>query len=69
MDVFEELLPAQNASYDLGLKLRLSPEKVESIHANPRQRLRQVIERGRESDMERYCRCSEESRCQLTSTS
>ena len=33
VDVFEELLPAQNASYDLGLKLRLSPEKVESISA------------------------------------
>ena len=31
--VLEELLPAQNQSYELGLKLNLEPHKVESIHS------------------------------------
>ena len=31
-DVFEELLPAQNKSYELGLKLKLPQHVVEAIH-------------------------------------
>ena len=46
VDILEELLPAQNSSHELGLKLGLSPERVQGIHdrySDPRQRLRQVI--------------------------
>ncbi|CAI8043794.1 hypothetical protein GBAR_LOCUS24301, partial [Geodia barretti] len=32
-DVLEELLPAQNKSYELGLKLKLPQHVVEAIHA------------------------------------
>ena len=33
IDVLEELLPAQNKSYELGLKLRLPQYVVEAIHS------------------------------------
>ena len=33
VDVFEEVLPAQNKSYELGLKLKLSQHAVEAIHS------------------------------------
>ena len=33
MDVLEELLPAQNKSYELGLKLKLPQHVVEAIHS------------------------------------
>ena len=33
MDVLEELLPAQNKSYELGLKLKLPQHVVEDIHS------------------------------------
>ena len=32
-DVFEELLPAQNKSYELGLKFKLPQHVVEAIHS------------------------------------
>ena len=32
-EVVEELLPAQNKSYELGLKLNLPPHEVENIHS------------------------------------
>ena len=44
--IFEELLPAQNKSYVLGLKLKLQQYKVEAIHSryqNPQDRLLHVI--------------------------
>ena len=46
MDVLEELLPAQNRSYELGLKLKLPQSEVESIHSQhpqPRQRLLHIL--------------------------
>ena len=46
VQVLEELLPAQNQSYELGLKLKLPPHEVESIHSTysePRQRLLRII--------------------------
>ena len=46
MKVLEELLPAQNQSFALGLKLMLPLHVVESIcevHTQPRDRLLQVI--------------------------
>ena len=46
LKVFEELLPAQDQSYELGLKLNLPPHEVESIHSTytePGKRLLQVI--------------------------
>ena len=46
MDVLEELLPAQNQSYELGLKLKVPEHEVESIHstyAKPRNRLLHVL--------------------------
>ena len=46
VQVVEELLPAQNQSYELGLKLKLPPHEVESIHSTysePRQRLLRII--------------------------
>ena len=36
MDIFEELLPAQNQSYTLGIKLRLNPYVLDDIHQNTR---------------------------------
>ena len=44
--VLEELLPAQNESYELGLRLNLKPNNVKSIHATvsePRKRLLQIV--------------------------
>ena len=44
--VLEELLPAQNQSYELGLTLNLPPHEVKSIHAtftDPRKRLLQIV--------------------------
>ena len=44
--VLEELLPAQNQSYELGLRLNLKPHEVKSIHATfsyPRKRLLQIV--------------------------
>lgn len=44
--VFEELLPAQVKTYELGLKLELPQYEVESIHSmysKPRDRLLQII--------------------------
>ncbi|CAI8024815.1 hypothetical protein GBAR_LOCUS14380, partial [Geodia barretti] len=44
--VLEELLPAQNESYELGLRLNLKPHDVKSIHATvsvPRKRLLQIV--------------------------
>ena len=34
VDVLEELLPAQNKSYELGLKLKLQQHDMEAIHSN-----------------------------------
>ena len=34
VEVFEEILPAQNRSYQLGLKLKLPQHDVEAIHSN-----------------------------------
>ena len=44
--VLEELLPAQNKSYELGLKLKLPDYVVEGIHksfSDPQERLLQVL--------------------------
>ncbi|CAI8021635.1 hypothetical protein GBAR_LOCUS12812, partial [Geodia barretti] len=44
--VLEELLPAQNQSYELGLRLNLKPHDVKSIHATvsePRKRLLEIV--------------------------
>ena len=44
--VLEELLPAQNQSYELGLTLNLPPHEVKSIHntfTDPRKRLLQIV--------------------------
>ena len=46
VDILEELLPAQNHSFELGLRLRLLPYKVEGIHSthrDPKDRLLHVI--------------------------
>ena len=46
VDVLEELLPAQNKSYELGLKLKLRQHEVDSIHSTyskPRSRLLHVL--------------------------
>ena len=46
VDVLEELLPAQNKSYELGLKLKLPQHEVDSIHSTyskPRSRLLHVL--------------------------
>ena len=46
VQVAEELLPAQNKSYQLGLKLKLQPHEVENIHstyANSEERLLRII--------------------------
>ena len=46
VQVAEELLPAQNKSYQLGLKLKLQPHEVESIHstyATPEERLLRIV--------------------------
>ena len=46
VDVLEELLPAQNKSYELGLKLKLRQYEVDSIHSTyskPRSRLLHVL--------------------------
>ena len=45
-EVLEELLPTQNKSYDLGLKLKVPEYELEAIHAKsqPAQdRLREVL--------------------------
>ena len=45
-DLLEELLPAGNHSFELGLRLGLLPHEVESIHSaytNPQSRLLHVI--------------------------
>ena len=44
--MLEELLPAQNQSYELGLKLNLKPHEVKSIHttySEPQSRLLHVV--------------------------
>ena len=46
VDVLEELLPAQNKSYELGLKLKLPQHVVDSIHSiysKPQSRLLHVL--------------------------
>ena len=46
VDVLEELLPAQDKSYELGLKLKLPHHEVESIHSlysKPRSRLLHIL--------------------------
>ena len=46
MDIYEEILPAQNVSYKLGLKLKLPDHEVESIHktkSDPSDQLLAVI--------------------------
>ena len=46
MDVLEELLPAQNTSYELGLKFKLPQSEVEAIHSThsqPRERLLRIL--------------------------
>ena len=46
VQLLEELLPAQNKSYQLGLKLKLQPHQVENIHstyANAEERLLRII--------------------------
>ena len=45
-DVLEELLPAQNKSYELGLKLKLPQHEVEAIHSrhlSSDERLREIL--------------------------
>ena len=45
-EILEELLPAQNKSYELGLKFKLPRHELESInkqHSEPKMRLLQVI--------------------------
>ena len=45
-DLLEELLPAGNHSFELGLRLGLLPHEVESIHSaytNPQSRLLHII--------------------------
>lgn len=45
-DILDELLPAQNQSYVLGLKFRLPQSEVESIqetYSKPRNRLLQIL--------------------------
>ena len=46
MDIVEEILPAQNDSFELGLRLKLPHHEVEGIHSthsDPRSRLLHVI--------------------------
>ena len=46
IDVLDELVEAQNHSYELGLKLKLQPHEVASIHSTyskPRSRLLHVL--------------------------
>ena len=46
VDVLEELLPAQNKAYELGLKLKLPQERVEGIqrlYSEPRQQLLHIL--------------------------
>ena len=46
VDMLEELLPAQNKSYELGLKFKLPHHEVESIHntySKPRSRLLHIL--------------------------
>ena len=45
VEVYEELLPAQNKSYELGLKLKLPHHVVEAIHKElpPEKRLLQIL--------------------------
>ena len=46
VDVLEAVLPAQNNSYELGLKFKLPPHEVKAIHSpmrEPRECLRDVI--------------------------
>ena len=46
VQVVEEILPAQNKSYQLGLKLKLQPHQVENIHstyANAEERLLRIV--------------------------
>ena len=46
VDVLEAVLPAQNKSYELGLKFKLPPHEVKAIHSpmrEPRECLRDVI--------------------------
>ena len=46
VDLLERLLPAQNDSYELGLRLRLPHHEVEGIHSrysNPKSRLLQIL--------------------------
>ena len=46
VQILEELLPAQNQSYELGLKLKLPPHEVERIHSTyttPEERLLRII--------------------------
>ena len=46
VDILEKLLPAQNKSYELGLKLKLQQHEVEAIHmkySDPRECLLQII--------------------------
>ena len=48
MDIFEEILPAQNESYKFGLKLKLPAHEVDSIHktiSRPSDQLLAVIMR------------------------
>ena len=46
VDVLEAVLPAQNKSYELGLKCKLPPHEVKAIHSSmrePRECLRDVV--------------------------
>ena len=46
VDILEEILPAQNRSFELGLRLKLPHHEVEGIHSthiDPRSRLLHVI--------------------------
>ena len=46
VDVLEAVLPAQNKSYELGLKFKLPPHEVKAIHSpmrEPRECLRDII--------------------------
>jgi hypothetical protein len=77
VDVLEELLPAQNKSYELGLKLKLPQHVVEAIHSKelpPDKYLLKVLikflqQAEPKPTNEGHCGSSEESCSQCTSAS
>ena len=63
--MLEDLLPAQNKSYQLGLKLNLLQHDVEAIHSTyrkPSDRILHIVIKflGAQTDVESDYRCSQE---------